>query len=376
LIKKDEKLMTGRERMLAALRCESVDRLPFWPKLFPEYLAYSKEEAFKDWSLQDYHDYFGSDFHEYVYPPVELDKTGVSINRVTTNETKEGAEETIEYLFTDGRYSEAEIRSTLTRDTHPVDYALISREDILYMTEWYVGTKYKASEKYLTHQKYQASILGQKGILAMPMGRSPFMQTLELLGGIEETQYLLADYPEEMEALFDALHGDMVRRIPVILEHTKADLMYMVEDTSTTIMSPEQFRKYCKPYLMEYNEICRARGKIMGLHMCGHLHALLGDLADMDIAVFEAFTTPDMGNTHLIDGKTHCPDTCLIGGTNATLWTKSAEEICAEIKVELDALDNHRGVIITTAGIIPIGCRPETVRTVCEYVKAFPVRME
>ena len=362
--------MTGRERMLAALKGEPVDRLPFWPKLFPEYLAYSKEESFKDWTLQDYHDYFGSDFHEYVYPPVELDDSGTSHTEVTTKDTDDGVEETILYRCASGS------RSAMTRDTHPVDYPLKNREDILFMTEWYKGTIYRRSEKYFNQQNYQWSILGEKGILAMPMGRSPFMQTIELLGGIEETQYLLADYPNEMEALFDALHGDMVRRIPVILEHSKADLMYMVEDTSTTILSPDQFRKYCKPYLMEYNEICKAQGKIMGLHMCGHLHALLDDLAAMDISVFEAFTTPEMGNTHLIDGKNHCPDTCLIGGTNATLWTKSADDICAGIKAELDALDNHRGVIITTAGIIPIGCRPETVRTVCEYVKAFPARME
>ncbi len=356
--------------MLAALRCEAVDRIPFWPKLFPEYLIYSKEEAFKDWTLQDYHEYFGSDFHEYAYPPVELDDSGNSVTEVTNRETADGIEETTVYICGAGR------RKAVSMGTHPLEYPLRNRGDILFMTEWYGGTEYRRSEKYYKQLNYQWSILGDKGIIAVPMGRSPFMQTIELLGGIEETQYLLADHPAEMEELFEAMHGDMRRRIPVILEHAKADLMYMVEDTSTTILSPEQFRKYCKPYLREYNRICKERGRILGLHMCGHLNALLDDLAEMEISVFEAFTTPNIGNTHLLDGKRNSPGTCLIGGTNATLWTKGADEICAEIKYELDALDNHRGVIITTAGIIPPGCRPETVRTVCEYVKTFPARMD
>jgi len=32
------------------------------------------------------------------------------------------------------------------------------------------------------------------------------------------------------------------------------------------------------------------------------------------VAAFEAFTSPTLGNTTLLDGRTACPDKCLIGG--------------------------------------------------------------
>ena len=113
----------------------------------------------------------------------------------------------------------------------------------------------------------------------------------------------------------------------------------------------------------------------MALHMCGHLKNLLPDLAVLPAMAFEAFTSPPVGNTRLRDGRAMCPDKCLIGGTNATLWLKRANVIVAEIEQELDALPHHRGIIVTSGGVMPPLCSPETIREVCEWVKTYPVRM-
>jgi hypothetical protein len=88
--------------------------------------------------------------------------------------------------------------------------------------------------------------------------------------------------------------------------------------------------------------------------------------------VFEAFTSPPVGNTRLVDGRTRCPSVCLIGGTNAALWLRPAREIIAEIERDLAALPHRRGVILSSAGVMPPACDPKTVASVCAWVRGQP----
>ena len=108
--------------------------------------------------------------------------------------------------------------------------------------------------------------------------------------------------------------------------------------------------------------------------MCGHLKALLPDMARLPAQAFEAFTSPTLGDTSLLDGRTNCPDKCLIGGTNAMLWTHPADVIIGQIERDLDILPHHRGVVVTSAGVMPPLCAPETIKEVCAWVRQYPAR--
>ena len=54
--------MTVRERWLAAIRCQVVDRLPFWPKLSEAYAPY-QQGRFRGMTIDDLHRFIGSDRH-------------------------------------------------------------------------------------------------------------------------------------------------------------------------------------------------------------------------------------------------------------------------------------------------------------------------
>jgi uroporphyrinogen-III decarboxylase len=108
--------------------------------------------------------------------------------------------------------------------------------------------------------------------------------------------------------------------------------------------------------------------------MCGHLKTLLPQLSEIRVAAFESFTSPTMGNATLAEGRTACPNKCLIGGTNATLWGQPAGEIIEQLKSYLDALPHHRGIVVTSAGAMPPGAKPETIREVCKWVQSYEVR--
>lgn len=113
----------------------------------------------------------------------------------------------------------------------------------------------------------------------------------------------------------------------------------------------------------------------MVYHMCGLLKDLLPDIATLGAAGIEAFTAPTLGNTTFLDGRTACPELCLVGGTQATFWTRPAKDIIAKIDEALAPLRHHRGIVVTSAGVMPPMCEPETIREVCEWVKAYRAKM-
>ena len=57
--------MTPRQRWLAAIAMEPVDRLPFWPKIDGGYPR-AQAAPFRDMTLREIHDWIGSDKHEWI----------------------------------------------------------------------------------------------------------------------------------------------------------------------------------------------------------------------------------------------------------------------------------------------------------------------
>lgn len=213
--------------------------------------------------------------------------------------------------------------------------------------------------------------LGERGIATTSLGVSPLMNWIQHIAGIEEGLLMLKDAPEQVETLFDHMHRLLCRRAEIMAERSPYAAIYSVENTSTTLISPELFLRYCFRHLMEYGGIIRSAGKIHLLHMCGQLKMLLPDIDALPAAGIEAFTSPPVGNTTLLDGRTACPAKCLIGGTNAALWLETADTILQTVEHDLDVLPHVRGIVVTSAGVMPPGCPPETIRQVAEGVKRY-----
>jgi uroporphyrinogen-III decarboxylase len=218
--------------------------------------------------------------------------------------------------------------------------------------------------------------VGEQAYIAATIAESPLMYWVEHMAGVENAHLFLADYRDEVEELFDVMHANICRMTEIMVEDCPVDALYMCENTSTTLISPDQYRRYCMHHIGDYSRITSQAGCTMILHMCGHLKALLPDIATLPVQGFEAFTSPTLGNTTLLDGRTDCPEVCLIGGTNAMLWTRPASAITAQIAHDLDELPHHRGLVVTSAGVFPPLCTPETAREVCEWVQAYPARWE
>jgi hypothetical protein len=103
--------------------------------------------------------------------------------------------------------------------------------------------------------------------------------------------------------------------------------------------------------------------------MCGKLDALLELIDTLPADANEAFTSPPVGDTTLTAGRTRMTSKCLIGGTNAALWLRQAEEIIAEVAADVAACPDRRGIFLASAGVLPPAVSFEKAHCVIEAFK-------
>ncbi|HBC85724.1 MAG TPA: hypothetical protein DCZ94_02090 [Lentisphaeria bacterium] len=360
--------MTSRERWLAAVRMEPVDRLPFWPKLDGAYPK-AQNQPFKEMELDAIHSWIGSDKHNWALGCVkELRK------KTSVEQKREGDTRRTIYRTGHGETELVCVFDEPSQSWHPMKFPVQGLDDIHTMIEFYKDIETVPDADNIDKLKKLKAGLGENGVLSSSVGESPMMYWVEWLAGVENAHFLLADHQDDVEELFSVMQKKLSGSTRITCEQSPVDLLYLTENTSTTLISPDQYRKYCSVQVGECAKIAKDAGRNMVLHMCGHLKAILPDLAKIPVRAFEAFTSPTLGNTTLLDGRTNCPDKCLIGGTNAMLWTKNSSEIIKQIEKDLCSLPHHRGIVVTSAGVMPPLCKPETIREVCEWVKTYPVR--
>lgn len=357
--------MTTKERWLAAVNLEPVDRLPFWPKINGSY-APAQLPSFARMATEDLHSFIGSE------PPIGV-PTCVTTRSSSVDvkvQTSDGIEHT--------RIStpRGDLTSTRRYDSgscswHPTEFPIKKREDIDTM-RWVIEQNEPVVDRETLDRAHRTHRdIGQDGVTLESVEKSALMRFVEYYAGVEQAHYFLADYPDEVVSLFDAIHASHRKRLDLVLEHSPADLLMMVENTSTTLISPEQYRRYCAPHIAEYARLARSAGRTLVLHMCGHLRAILPQLRDVGAHAFEAFTSPPVGNTTLSDGRSACADVCLIGGTNAALWLKPADTIIEHLKRDFSSLPDLRGIIPSSAGVMPPAASPEKIREVCSWIHRY-----
>jgi len=350
--------MTTRERMTAATEFRDVDHLPFWPKVGQGYNVRNGTPVFD-----------GMDF------PGGLPRIGQECHRTcSVSQTKEGDNRTIVYGTPLGRMTERIGYDPESCSTHPLEFPVKTVDDVRAMTAFHDDIEVVLNEEAAaTHQ--QARTTPPQRWSKTGIGISPLMRYLEHLAGVDVGHYLLADHPAEVEALFASMQRILAAQAELLAEHSAADIHVMVENTSTTLISPDQYRRHCLPSLQQIRTILTGGGKRMELHMCGFLKNLLSDVEQVKADAFEALTPPPVGDTTFAAARGTCPTVCLVGGTGAVTWLKSSEEIIEEIEGKLDALPHHRGIVVSSGGMLPPQCPPETVRAVhrwlCDYTPRF-----
>lgn len=362
--------MTSRQRLLAAYRGEETDRLPYWAKVANPTWRTSQPEEIRKLSDLELHDYIHADGifgcpggirRTAPHAPVETKRDANLERRLTRTP--------------DGDLAEEWTLDPYTQSWHPTEFPVKTLADVRRYRWAFEDVSYEVDEQAVATAADRCRQIGQRGVTKTGGVSSPLMHLIQHVMGPVNTHLMLADHPAEMDELIALMQSDRAEEVKAVAEHTPADLVVSVENTSTTLISPGQFEKYCYRHLCDYGRAVRAAGKMHELHMCGMTLVLLELIETIPAESIEAYTSPTLGNTRLADGRARAPSKTLVGGTNVMVWLTEAERIEQYVLDELAACPDQRRIVLTTAGVAPPGCPAERFRAVGQWVKDVPVRM-
>ena len=362
--------MSSRQRLLAAYRGEAVDRLPYWAKVCNPTWRTTQPARVRAWSDRQLLDYILADGIFGVgnalrirRPRVEEDSSTADGVRTTVTRTP------------DGDLREQWRMDPATRSWHPVEFPVKTIDDLKRFGWVYEDVSVEIDQEALAKAAAVCEQIGERGITKTSWGTSPLMHLVEHVIGPVNTHLMLADVPEEMDELIERMHAVCLAAAREVAHSTPADLVCSVENTSTTLISPAQFDRYCYGHLCDYGRAVEEERKMHELHMCGLLGALLERIDTIPAASIEAFSSPTLADTRLADGRTRAPSKTLVGGTNCCVWLWPAERIEGYIAAELAACPDNRRTVLTTAGVAPPACSAETFRRIGEWIPRAAIKM-
>lgn len=357
--------MTSRERTLAALKGEEVDRFPVWLKMAGKSWQGGQPQPYRSMEALTLLEQVGCD------PMMGVSASTDCWNSHIAHQTDRHDAKTTTVIQTpDGELHGVDQYDNGSASWHPVTYLVETKEDLARMRWVYRDTEWSVDEASVARASARQTELAERGVVTMAsVGPSPLMNLMQHIAGPVNAIYLMADAPELCREVMDLMHRDRLRQLNALLPHTHADTFWMTENTSTSLISPDMFRELCVPHLTAYTNLMWEFGRIPVHHMCGTLKALLEIIDELPAAANEAYTTPPVGDVTLAEGRKRMPSKALIGGTNAALWLKPVDEIVEEVARDLAACPDRRRIFLTSAGVLPPAVSFEKARAVVAELK-------
>lgn len=356
--------MNSRERILATIHGQTVDRFPVWLKFGYAYRAAQPEP------------HCGKDKFELVKETGcdLMTSNGVSVSsenpNVTIRDASGGDVDRTVFETPDGELVSEATYNPAAEATHPTRYAVNNEEELKALRWVYTDNSYEVDPDEAGEVEKKQGDYEKRHIFTRDSaGSSPLMKMVRHLAGPTTTYYLLQDCPALFREVIDLMHRDRVRELEAKLPAVSADAMWMIEDTSTTFVSPDLFREFCVPHLRKYGNMMLEHDIIPVHHMCGTLNALLEDIDKLPALINEAFTTPPVGDCTLAEGRTRMPSKTLMGGTNATLLTRSVDEVEETLEEDLENCPDLRKIFVTSAGVLPPPVSVEKAKRLVEMMK-------
>ena len=311
--------MTAKERLLAALRGQEIDR-PTWSP----FLAYWWEEhpeLSNSMSMLEFLDGIGADplirggglAWDIAFKDTQTREVVRGNKRYNTWETPVGT------LEMEHSYSKAGNTWFITK--HPIEDAE-QLKILMWMYERAVVT-------YNTNADEAVREAGDRGLI-VPLvgseGKTCFQSFVEKWIGTENLAYMALDEPEALEECLQV----MWRASEKTIDHSVnslADAFIFWEDTSTTNINPAMFRRFVMPEITMWGNKIHAAGKMLLHHACGHLRGLLPLMSELPIDAIESISPPPTGNIDLPEAFGMIrEDIALIGGIEPVFYTGCTDE--------------------------------------------------
>lgn len=370
--------MTSRERLLAAIRGQEVDRIPWSPFLayWWEHQPKKIQDHGQTWFLKE----IGADalLRGFALPFTSSDIHGLDwydscfhpIPDCETRREVKGDDWRIQYVTPVGTLTMLSRYSAAGNTRFVVEHPIKRREDYKILS--YIVERMIIEPDY---EPIQQAIeeLGEDGLyvpLISPFFKTPFQSLVEHFVGTQQLVYDLVDYPEEVETLLAVMSERAMEAVQIAIE-SPAEAFITWEDSSTTNVSPKLFARYIAPEMNRWGQAVHAAGKLLIHHACGHVRALLPIMAKGEIDIVESLSPPPTGNVEIWEAQEVLGSRVgIIGGIEPTHFLNlNLDELRTYVENLLDRV-NPRHYVLANSDSCPPGVAVEKFRLVTDIVQS------
>ncbi|MBD3182740.1 hypothetical protein GF312_10635 [Candidatus Poribacteria bacterium] len=288
--------MTMRERMLALVRGQEHDRVPF-----VEYSGISGASNEDVWSVIGRENmgllaWVG--LHRFKHPNCRFESEEIVVDgrkgtRVTLH-TPEGS-------LTDERLGAA-ISSASYKHyiTEPEDYKIL----LSYLRDI---TVHKHTDQWEAVYKR----MGDDGLPHTSIGRTPYQQLWIQWVSLEDLALHMVDCPELMEEVFDALfevQRGIFRAVRKAVDELPVPYVNFGDNITAPMIGENYFRKYCVTSYQEMAEMLEGTDIIIAVHMDGDLKPLWKAIAESPVRLLDSFSPAPDNDTSVADAVREWPE--------------------------------------------------------------------
>lgn len=371
--------MTSRERLLAALRGQEVDCIPWSPFLayWWEHQPQEVQDRGQLWFLKE----IGADalLRGFATPFTSSDIHGVDYypdsfyNPIPGCETRrevKGDDWRVQYVTPVGTLTMLSRYSAPANTRFVIEHPVKQREDYKILS--YIVERMVIEPHY---EPIQQAIeeLGEDGLympLISPFLKTPFQALVEHFVGTQQLVYDLVDYPEEVEALLAVMSERAMEAVQIAVE-SPAEAFITWEDSSTTNVSPTLFARYIALDLNRWGQAVHVAGKLFIHHACGHVRHLLPIMAEEAIDAVESLSPPPTGNVEIWEAQEVLgPRVGIIGGIEPVRFLTLDMNSLRDYLETLLQRVSPRHYVLANSDSCPPGVSVEKFRLVTEIVRS------
>ncbi|MGI6207503.1 MAG: uroporphyrinogen decarboxylase family protein [Anaerolineae bacterium] len=356
--------MTGRERILAALRFQEVDHTPWAPRWDLWYNAAKQDgrlpERYRGWSMYDVARDLGMSIKGYGLRPFREEVRGLELHTRT-----QGDEVYREYRTPYGTLTQVERRT-------PELVAAGVRGRVI--KEWitrredYDAARYLVEHTYIVpqHEEVAAELraIGEDGVLLVFLRHAPAHHVMREFTGYEGFYYQLQDNPNQLEDLIAAV-DEQQQRVEQVAVECPAQVIEYDGNYDGGLTPPPIYRRYFLPAHRRLTEAAHRAGKLVATHVDGRNDGLLELILESGFDIGEAFTPPPMTNLGIADSRRVWGERIAIwGGLATTAFSPQFTEEEFEAHVRQALAEGGRGLVLGTGDNVPTDGLLERIRRV------------
>jgi hypothetical protein len=312
--------MTSKERIIAALHGQPVDRIPFSPFLAYvwEYFPAEVQEA----GQLAFHHAIGADP---LWRGATCAVKAIQPEGVERKVVEEGDRLVTHVTTPVGAFRFAHAKSHDGNTTFCVEHPLKTEADYkvrMWMEENTTFERnHEAVEAHLEGQGREGLSLGQ----LVPRCKSAYQDMVEFFVGTEALVYAQMDFPDTVRSLWEVMVENDLKAAKMSVE-SPYDYFLSFEDSSTQNYSPSQYDEFIGSEIGQWCDILKGAGKHYVQHACGHVAALTERMRDHGVFAIESLSPPPTGDLSIKDARAMVGDTMgIIGGIEPTMFLNLSE---------------------------------------------------